>query len=327
MSGGSPGSEAREATMSTDEGCRAEVPTKILDDRSVGIYPGAMSAAIDMLDAIVDLDRYPIHRADSTARSELMAATRAQMDSVGCCRISDFIRPSAVEAMLAEAESLHDLAFWAEQSHNAYASPRDDTLPPTHPRNTFQDRMSGFINSDVLPPHSLLNAIYASNVFTHFVWETLGTSRPIYQWADPLGRNPYGVMESGHYFPWHFDGNEFTVSILVQKAESGGVFEYVPDIRQPENENFDRVQHILEGGRDGVHELDLVPGDLQLFKGRFSLHRVTRIEGSTTRYIALPTYVHDPWRMNRPHHAIQYYGRATEMHYERELALVDGLVD
>ena len=286
-----------------------------------------MSPVLDQLDQIVDLDAYPIHRLDSAVRSELVTETRAQMDAVGCFRISNFIRPEAIATMLTEAVELHPKTFWAEQSHNPYASPADPELPDDHPRNTFQDRMSGFINSDVLPGESLLNQIYNANVFTHFVWEALGTPRPIYQWADPLGRNPYGVMETDHYFPWHFDGNEFTVSILVQKAESGGVFEYVPDIREPNNENFERVQYILGGGRDGVHELDLVPGDLQLFKGRFSMHRVTRIVGPTTRYIALPTYVYDPWRMNRPHHAIQYYGRATELHHARESALVDGLVD
>ena len=286
-----------------------------------------MPSSIDLLEQIIDLDTYPIHRLDSSVRSELVTETRAQMDAVGCFRISDFIRPEAVATMLHEAKELHPKTFWAQQSHNPYASLANPDLPEDHPRNTFQERMSGFINSDVLPTESLLNQIYNANVFTHFVWEAIGTSRPIYQWADPLGRNPYGVMETDHYFPWHFDGNEFTVSILVQKPEGGGVFEYVPDIREPDAENFEHVKHILEGGREGVRELDLVPGDLQLFKGRFSMHRVTRIVGPMTRYIALPTYVYDPWRMNRPHHAIQYYGRATEMHHARESALVDGLVD
>jgi hypothetical protein len=49
--------------------------------------------------------------------------------------------------------------------------------------------------------------------------------------------------------------------------------------------------------------------------------------GETTRYIALPTYVHDPYRMNRPHHSVNYYGRATDLHEQRAAALVDGLVD
>ena len=46
---------------------------------------------------------------------------------------------------------------------------------------------------------------------------------PLYIWADPLGKNPYSVMHIDQYFPWHFDGNEFTLSILVQKAEKGGL--------------------------------------------------------------------------------------------------------
>lgn len=285
------------------------------------------TGALDALEAIVDIDTYPIHRLDSKVRNDLVAETRTQMDSVGCCRISDFVRPEAISTMLAEAESLHDQTFWAEQTHNPYASPGDAELAHDHPVNTMQHRMSGFINSDLLPTTSLLNQIYNSNVMTHFVWDSLGPDRPIYQWADPLGRNPYGVMETDHYFPWHFDGNEFTVSILVQKAESGGVFEYVPDLRTPDGENYEQVQYILQGGREGVRELDLVPGDLQLFKGRFSMHRVTPIVGETTRYIALPTYVYDPWRVNRPHHSTQFYGHATETHHARATGVVDGLVD
>ena len=65
--------------------------------------------ALDALEAIVDLDTYPIHRLDSPTRAELVAETRDQMDAVGCYRIGDFVRREAVESMLAEARSLHDL--------------------------------------------------------------------------------------------------------------------------------------------------------------------------------------------------------------------------
>ena len=280
-----------------------------------------------VIEDIVDLDTYPIHRLDSPVRAELVAETRKQMDAVGCCRISDFVRPEAIAAMKEEAERLHDRTTWAVMDHNPYAGPDDPSLPDDHPRRRFQHRESGFINSDELDATSVLNRIYDADVMTHFVWECLGTDRPIYRWSDPLGCNPYGIMESDHYFPWHFDGNEFTVSILVQKAEGGGVFEYVPDIRTPDDENFPGVQAVLDGSRDGVHELDLEPGDLQLFKGRFSMHRVTRIVGDTTRIIALPTYVYDPFRMNSPHHAETFYGRATELHNSRAGLLVDGLAD
>ena len=134
-------------------------------------------------------------------------------------------------------------------------------------------------------------------------------------------------MDDTHYFPWHFDGNDFTVSILVQEADEGGVFEYVPDIRNPESENFDSVKAILNGGREGIQSLELRPGDVQLFKGRFSLHRVTPVHGAKKRIIALPTYVVDPFTVNRPERAKRFYGRAMPIHYQREQHRSDTLTD
>ena len=85
-----------------------------------------------------------------------------------------------------------------------------------------------------------LKKIYDSDVMVHFFSECLNVG-PIYRWAEPLGRNPYSVMKDGDYFPWHFDGNDFTVSILVNESDEGGDFEYAPDIRSPKNENFNDV--------------------------------------------------------------------------------------
>ncbi|MEM7139576.1 MAG: hypothetical protein AAF548_01010, partial [Actinomycetota bacterium] len=284
--------------------------------------PTAFAAAEIELDALIDLDAFPIHDVASPTRADLVTTARDEMRARGCFRIADFVRPDAIVTMAQEASRLHDQTFWSIQDHNPYFSPDDESFPDAHPRRRFQRRESGFINSDILDDHSLLRYLYDTDVLLHFIWECLGTPQPIYRWADPLGRNPYGVMEPGHYLPWHFDGNEFTVSVLVQKAESGGVFEYVPGIRSPEAENYDHIRHILDGGRDGVHELDLQPGDLQLFAGRFSMHRVTPIGGDTTRYVGLPTYVHDPYRMNRPYHSESIYGRATDLHLERAQVLV-----
>jgi len=279
------------------------------------------------LDAIIDLDRYPIHRLDSSTRAELVAETRAQMHGIGCARVEGFLRPDVITELAASAESLHDRTFWAEGVQNPYASEDDPVFPADHPRRHYENRTSGFIATDLLPADSPLLALHHSTVFTHFLWECLGTDRPIYPYADPIARCPFAVMDPGQYFPWHFDGNEFTVSLLVQAADEGGIFEYAPNIRRPDDECYDAVQQVLEGGRDGVRQLELTPGDLQLFSGRHSMHRVTEVTGSTTRYIALPSYSFDPWRMNRPHHSINYYGRALDVHHHRADVLVDGLVD
>ena len=134
-------------------------------------------------------------------------------------------------------------------------------------------------------------------------------------------------MKEGHYFPWHFDGNEFTVSILIQEAEEGGLFEFVPDIRKPGDENLDSVKSILKGSRDRVRSLKLKPGDMQLFKERYSLHRVTRVQGKINRIIALPSYTTHPGMMNRPEHSIQVYGKSLPIQYERENIRSDNLID
>lgn len=278
------------------------------------------------LEEIIDLERYPIEQPDNPLTVALIEQCRAELDAVGCCCVRNFIRPEAIARMLDEAERLKPQTYWSENSNNPYMTQDDPSLPEDHPKRIFNKRSNGFINSDILESDSVLRGAYDSDEMLNFVSECLGVS-PIYRWADPLGSNPYSVMDPGHEFSWHFDGNEFTISILVQAAEKGGMFEYCPDLRSAENENLEAVTQVLRGDRGPVQVLDLQPGDLQIFKGRFSMHRVTKVEGSRPRYIALPTYVLDPFSVNRPERAKQFYGRAEAIHYEREAQRPDSLID
>lgn len=275
---------------------------------------------------IIDLDRYPIHELEHPRTSALIAQCRAQLDETGCSVVPDFIRPKSVARMRAEAYRLRERTFWSKQSHNPYMTAEDPALPEDHPKRFFERRTSGFINSDILEADSDLRALYDWEAMTRFVGACVGVW-PIYQWADPLARCPYAIMEDGHYFPWHFDGNEFTISVSVEQPEKGGEFEYVPNMRSVEDENFDGVRRVLDGDRSRVHRLIWEPGALQLFKGRYSLHRVTQVEGNGAWITALPTYVLDPETVNRPERAKQFYGYAMPIHYEREARRPDRLSD
>jgi len=93
------------------------------------------------------------------------------------------------------------------------------------------------------------------------------------------------------------------------------------------NENFEDVKKVLDGDRKRVLQLELEPGDLQIFKERFTLHRVTKIEGNCSRYLAIPAYVLDPWRVNTPEHSRAIYGKVLPIHIERNKARPDGLAD
>lgn len=281
---------------------------------------------VPSLEQIVDLKRYPIHDLENANTKRIIKESQERLDYDGCALIKDFLLPESLDRMREESERLYSQTYWSESSHTPYFTKDDDSLPEGHPKRYFQKRSSGYINSDILEQTSDLQAIYDSPIVTRFIGECLNIW-PLYTWADPLGSNPYSIMDEDNYFPWHFDGNDFTVSLLVQEADHGGIFEYAADIRNPQNENFDGVKDVLNGSREGVNELDLQPGDLQIFKGRFSIHRVTQVKGKKRRIIALPTYVTDSYSVNRPEHSKHLYGRAMPIHYERENYRPDGLTD
>lgn len=288
--------------------------------------PSAYTAAEIDLNELIDLDQFPIHDLKNPGRRDLVEKCREELVGDGCSHVSDFIRPEAVEKMRDEAVRLLPMATTADDYNSPYFATDDPSLPEDHPRRFFQTRSSAYINSDLLEKDSVLRKIYDSDVFVHFFAECINVG-PIYRWADPLGRNPYSVMQDDDYFPWHFDGNDFTVSILVQESDSGGDFEYCPNVRSAKNENFDAVKKILHGSRDGVKVLKLRTGDLQLFRGRYSMHRVTKTVGDTPRIVALPTYHTNPYSVNRPHHSKVLYGRFMPIHTERDLSRTDNLTD
>jgi len=278
------------------------------------------------INQIINTEKYPINDIGSLKYKELIDYTRKQLNEDGCCVLSNFIRSDSITRMKEEVDRNLNKIYFTSDKHNPYFTKEDKTLYKEHPNRIFTVRQSGYLNSDDLEKESELNRFYDSEETLKFVSDSLEVF-PLYTWADPLGKNPYSVMHTDHYFPWHFDGNEFTLSILVQKTEKGGLFEYAPDLRRVDNENFEDVEKVLRGDRGPVKSLDLKPGDLQIFKGRFSMHRVTKIEGKTSRYIALPTYVKDSYRVNRPEHSKQVYGKALPIHFERNNIEVDGLMD
>jgi len=278
------------------------------------------------LNEIINLTKYPINDTGSIKYRELINYTRKQLNEDGCCVLPNFIRPDSIQKMKDEVDRNLSKIYFTNDKHNPYFTKDDKTLHEEHPKRIFTVRQSGYLNSDDLEKNSDLNKFYDLEEMLKFVSDSLEVF-PLYKWADPLGKNPYSIMHTDHYFPWHFDGNEFTLSVLIQKAEIGGLFEYASDIRSKDNENFEEVAKVLKGNRKKIKSLDLKPGDLQIFKGRFSMHRVTKIEGKTSRYIALPCYVKDPLKINKPEHSKQVYGKALPIHFKRENIKGDGLID
>ena len=279
------------------------------------------------LETIVNLEEHPIQNLNSPKIKELIKKCKSDLDRYSCSTIPNFILPKSLKIMNTELEKQLDEVYMSKQSINAYLYSKDDpSLPKDHPKRIFMDRYNGYLNSDVFAKDSEMKFLYEQDEILKFVSACLGIS-PIYRWADPLACHAYNVMKPDGVLPWHFDSCEFTLSLMIQKPTEGGIFEYCPNIREPGNENFEEVKKVIDGDRTRVLQLKLEPGDLQIFKGRYSLHRVTVTRGETPRIIALPTYVTNPYLVNRPHHAEAFYGRSMSIHHERDLERLDNLTD
>ena len=278
------------------------------------------------LENIIDIEKYPIHELQNLKIIELIKKCKRELDEFSCCTIPNFILQKSIRSMLEDLKDKLDKVYWSQESINPYFSKDETGLPKDHPKRIFTKRNNGYLNSDLFTDKSELKFLYEQQELLEFISKCVGIS-PIYRWADPLARHAYNMMKSGHQLPWHFDSCEFTLSILIQKPETGGIFEYCPNIRKPGNENFEEVKKVLKGDRTKVRQLKLEPGDLQIFKGRFSMHRVTKVEGNRSRYLAIPTYVLDPNRVNTPEHARVVYGKALPIHYERDEKRLDNLID
>ena len=281
----------------------------------------------DRLKTIVDLEKYPIQKLESLKIKKLIKKCKTNLDQFSCTTIPNFILPESLKIMNAELEKKIDEVFMSNKRINAYLNSKDEPLlAKDHPKRVFMKRENGYLNSNLFSKNSEMKFLYEQEELLRFISACLGVS-PIYRWADPLACHAYNVMKPKGILPWHFDSCEFTLSLMIQKPEKGGIFEYCPFIREPGNENFEEVKKVLEGDRTRVRQLRLKPGDLQIFKGRFTLHRVTRVEGNIPRYLCIPAYVLDPWRVNTPEHSEAIYGKVLPIHIERNKVRSDGLAD
>jgi len=211
---------------------------------------------------LIDLDRYPIHRA-GPRRDAVVNRVREDLVKDGCAVVRSFLTPKAIPLLVEEAESVAEKGHRSFNRTNAYFTADDPALPEDDPRRRFFDRSNTFIPADNFLPASPLRTIHDAPGFDRFIQDCLQEER-FFRYADPLADVIVNMAEAGNGFPWHFDSNDFTVTLAIQNAEDGGAFEYSAGIREGD-ENFEKVWKVLDGASDRVTVLELHPGDLQLF--------------------------------------------------------------
>ena len=268
----------------------------------------------DVVDEVVDTDRYPLAAPGGPGWQALVDRVRADLDRDGCSVLADFVRPSRQDDLRREGDAVAPHAHTRVEVVNAYNIDPGTPLPHDHPGRVRLERGNAFVPWDRIPATSLLHRLYTSPAVQRFVAACAGLPA-VHPLADPLAGLCLNVIAPGRAHPWHFDTNELSVSVLTRPATEGGVFEYCPAIRSPADETLGAVRGVLDGRRpDLVRRLALRPGDLQLFRGRYSLHRVTTVGGPTARHSAILAYSERRGVVGSVERTRQLFGRVLPAH-------------
>jgi hypothetical protein len=235
---------------------------------------------------------------------------RAQMRATGAAEIPAFVRPEALDQFVTDARALAPRAHPSGGLGTVYLGFPDESFPLDHPQQWLGNYGVKAVAYDLFPPDSPTRRLYEWDELRRFVAAILELD-VVYPYGDPLGALNLAVMTDGDELQWHFDQTDFVVSLAVQDADEGGDFEVAPRIRSADDEHYGDVAEVLAGARDRVVTLPMTPGTLLVFAGRYSLHRVSPIVGSTPRLVGLFGYDTKPGTMSSDLLKEVRYGRVA----------------
>ena len=281
------------------------------------------------VEKLIDLNNYPIHQPDSAQYLKIVKDVQLGLDQDGCSVLSNFLSKEGLDAIAKEAELRKSQAYYAESKLcNVYLANGNPNEAEDHPQNIFMERTNGFITADLLGKETYSHMLYHWRPLREFLATCL-KKQELYIYEDPVSNMIVNLCKPGQTFNWHFDTNEFTITFLLRGAESGGHFEYVPNLRTKHDECFDEVKKVLNGDRSRAKRLNLNAGDLQFFLGRFSLHQVTHNTGNTDRLLLIQSFTEMPGIIGNPQRVKDLYGKTTEDHREKvsDRARSDRLLD
>jgi hypothetical protein len=251
---------------------------------------GAMVESLP-LSELVDLQRYPL--GEEAGFAPVAERCKAQLEDSSFASLPGFLRPGVAEAMTREVLDAIPRAYRREQSFSAYHETPFDGYPADHVRHRKHESRQFVVASDVLSKSGRLRSLYRSETLTKRVAQMLDEPA-LFQLADPVMGCTSTVMFEGDTHGWHFDLNDFVVSILLQAPEAGGTFDFAPNIRKDGDENYAAVAAALDGRSESVRSIKVEAGTLLLFCGRRALHRVPPVVGKMPRVIALFSYDRKP---------------------------------
>ena len=270
--------------------------------------PSFADPEYDTLMDLVDLDRYPINSPKHPRRAMVVDRAREQLASQGRALLKGFLTPDAVAYAYGQMEEARFYAYWLDDSFDSGANLLPEKSECVDPPNHL-----GHLTRDQMPPHYVLSRVYQAAGTKRLLADCLGLDR-LYESADPIASLTTTLVPPGSWIGWHYDAAPFSVTLMLREAESGGVFGFIPGLRKS-RDDWMGLRRFLAGELDDrIVQSPTAAGDIQLFVGRYALHGVTPVVGSTTRVNGILTYAKEPHRIQKPDRVRKLYGRVAEAH-------------
>lgn len=269
-----------------------------------------MSSGLDPFAApprdLIDLARYRLD--DPAGRTELVARCRRDLAASSYVMLPGFVGADAIRRMAAEAMTAQPRAHRRDDMLTPYGPPSPDDLPADDPRKIPTPSSMHVLAGDDLDGNGDIARLYGWDGLTRLIANVMDEAE-LFRVLDPLFNCNVTILGEGDSHHWHFDSNDFVISLLLQGAEAGGDFEVAPHIRSKDDENYAAVAEVLRGGTGRVKTIRVEPGTLMMFCGKYSVHRVSPVKGRRPRLIALFSYDRRPDKMFADASAVRVFGR------------------
>lgn len=255
----------------------------------------------------INLNSYPIDDLRSDKGKSLVQQCHDNLNKFGAVVLEGFLKQEAIEDIVNDLMPNIGEAYFCNTEHNVYLVEDDLLYGPSHPRNKKFTSSKGLLAYDQIPNDNLLRDLYEWPPLREFI-ATLMKVDNLYPYEDTLSPININVNMNGQELNWHYDNSEFSITLMLNPAKEGGVYEYVPFIRTDENQNFDQLDDVISGRNTQVNKLLQGAGALVIFKGKYTIHRVTPTVGDP-RLVAVMALSPEPGKTITTRTRQIFYGR------------------
>ncbi len=269
------------------------------------------TAQTDIALDLVDIERYPIADLECGAGADFLSECQHSMETRGWCNLDGFIHARALDRLKQEANDLLPDAEILHVKRNIYQGAIDPSLPEDDPRRMEFMHVAVQLADDQIPGDTQIKQLYRSDMLTDFVRRAQGKTQ-LYRCADEFQALNVVALPPKHWHAWHYDTTECTVTLLLQAAERGGEFTFLPNSRTDDSEDHAAVDRLLAGDMTHARTFSRGAGTFTLFRGGDSLHGVTKVEGHRPRISAIMTYDEQPDRVIDDDINVRIYGKRVE---------------